>query len=219
MNMFNAVCGANKADYHLIHVNPVRDFSPTIVADIRLIKVGDPCPRCGEPVKTARGIEVGQVFKLFTKYSSSLSATYLDENGKEQLMVMGCYGIGVSRTMAAAIEQYHDDNGIIWPAAIAPFHAVIVPINVKDQAQLAMAEKVQQELAAIGMEVVLDDRDERAGVKFKDADLIGYPLKITLGPKAISENLIEVKVRRSGEVIYFPADQYTAKIKALLETL
>lgn len=219
MNMPNAVCGANKPDHHFVQVNPGRDFSPTFVADLRLIQVGDPCPRCGQPVKTARGIEVGQVFKLFTKYSKSLNAFYLDENGKEQLMVMGCYGIGVSRTMAAAIEQNHDDNGIIWPAAIAPFHAVVVPINVKDEAQLALAEKVQQQLVAAGLQVVLDDRAERAGVKFKDADLIGYPLKITLGPKAVTENLIEVKTRKTGEVVFFSADTFVADVKTLLATL
>ncbi len=219
MNMPNAVCGANKPGYHFIQVNPGRDFSAGLVADIRLIQVSDPCPRCAEPVKAARGIEVGQVFKLHTKYSSSLDASYLDENGKEQLMVMGSYGIGVSRTMAAAIEQNHDDNGIIWPATIAPYHAVIVPINAKDDAQMALAERVQNELEVAGMEVVLDDRPERAGVKFKDADLIGYPLKITLGPKAVTENLIEVKTRRTGEVVYFPADNFTTAIKALLQTL
>jgi prolyl-tRNA synthetase len=219
MNMPNAVCGANKPGYHLIQVNPGRDFSAGLVADIRLIQVNDPCPRCAEPVKAARGIEVGQVFKLHTKYSSSLGVSYLDESGKEQLIVMGSYGIGVSRTMAAAIEQNHDDNGIIWPAAIAPYHAVIVPINAKDDAQMALAERVQNELEAAGMEVVLDDRPERAGVKFKDADLIGYPLKITLGPKAVTESLIEVKTRRTGEVVYFPADNFTTAIKALLKTL
>jgi prolyl-tRNA synthetase len=219
MNMRNAVCGANKADYHYINVTPGRDFTVTQTADIRLIQENDPCPRCGVAVKTARGIEVGQVFKLFTKYSNSLKATYLDENGKEQLMVMGCYGIGVSRTMAAAIEQHHDDNGIIWPAAIAPYQAVIIPINVKDEAQLSLAEKVYAQLNQAGIEAVLDDREERAGVKFKDADLIGYPLKITLGPKAVSENQIEVKVRRNNEVTYFAADNYIDGIKALLTDL
>ena len=183
MQMINAVCGANKPDAHYVNVNPERDFKPTLVADIRLIRESDPCPRCGAAVKLARGIEVGQVFKLYTKYSQSLNATYLDENGKDQLMVMGCYGVGVSRTMSAAIEQNHDDNGIIWPAAIAPFQAVVVPINVKDSAQMALAEYVYTELNAAGLETVLDDREERAGVKFKDADLIGYPLENYLGPQ------------------------------------
>jgi len=219
MNLFNAVCGANKPDYHYIQVNPGRDFVPTQTADIRMIQENDPCPRCSYPVKQARGIEVGQVFKLFTKYSEPLKATYLDVNGKEQLMVMGCYGIGVSRTMAAAIEQHHDANGIIWPAALAPFQTVIVPINTKDEAQTNLAKTIYKQLNDAGYESVLDDRDERPGVKFKDADLIGYPLKITLGPKAVNENLIEVKVRRSGEVFYFTLENYLQEVQALLNTL
>ncbi|HWR43125.1 proline--tRNA ligase [Sporomusa sp.] len=219
MNMHNAVCGANKRDKHYINVNPVRDFKPSIVADIRLIQENDPCPRCGEPVKTARGIEVGQVFKLFTKYSTSLQATFIGEDGKERPMVMGCYGVGVSRTMAAAVEQNYDQNGIIWPAPIAPYHAVVIPVSIKDEAQMALAEKVYSELHAKGVEALLDDRNERPGVKFKDADLIGYPLKITVGPKAISENLIEVKVRRTGETLYFGPGDYFEGIKELLAKL
>ncbi|MBP2654913.1 MAG: Prolyl-tRNA synthetase [Firmicutes bacterium] len=219
MNMHNAVSGANKTDYHYINVNPGRDFNPTIVADIRLIKENDPCPRCGAAVATARGIEVGQVFKLYTKYTSALKATYLDENGKERPMVMGCYGIGVSRTMAAAIEQNHDENGIVWSAAIAPYQAVVIPVNVKDDAQMVLAERLYQLLNEAGIEAVLDDRAERAGVKFKDADLIGYPLKITLGPKAINENKIEVKVRRSGEVFFFETDNLIDEVQQLLSTL
>ena len=219
MNMVNAVCGANKADCHYVNVNPGRDFKPAIVADIRLIQVSDPCPRCGVPVKTTQGIEVGQVFKLYTKYSKALNVSYLDENGKEKLMVMGCYGIGVSRTMAASIEQNHDANGIIWPVAIAPFHAVIVPINVKDQAQMTLADEINRALETAGLETVLDDREERAGVKFKDADLIGYPLKITVGPKAVNEKLVEVKVRKTGEVFYFPLDGFVAEVQGLLKSL
>ncbi len=216
MNMYNAVCGANTPDQHYSNVNPERDFSPTKVADIRLIQENDPCPHCGSPVKTARGIEAGQVFKLHTKYSTALRATYLDENGKEKPMVMGCYGIGVSRTMAAAIEQNNDEHGIIWPVAIAPYHAIVVPISIKEQSQVALAEKIYTTLNSAGVESVLDDRNERPGVKFKDADLIGYPLKITISPKAISENLIEIKVRRTGETFYFTIDNYITEIKALL---
>ena len=219
MNMHNAVCGANATDQHFINVLPSRDLKPEFVADIRLIREGDPCPRCGAPVKTARGIEVGQVFKLHTKYSQALDATYLDENGQEQLMVMGCYGVGVSRTMAAAIEQHHDADGIIWPVAIAPYKVVIVPINTKDEPQMAMAERVYQELSAAGVEVVLDDRDERSGVKFKDADLIGYPLRITVGPKALKENCVEVKVRRTKESLLFPVNDYLESVTRLLATL
>ncbi len=219
MNLGNAVCGANQMDKHYIHVNPGRDFTPAIVTDLRLITESDPCPHCDAAIKTARGIEVGQVFKLHTKYSTSLKATYLDENGKEQPMVMGCYGIGVSRTMAAAIEQHNDEHGIIWPVAIAPYHAVVVPISTKDQAQVALAEQIYATLQAAQVETVLDDRNERPGVKFKDADLIGYPLKITVGPKAVNEDTIEVKIRRTGEVLYYRLEGFTAKIKELLATL
>jgi len=219
MKMYNAVCGANVVDQHYINVNPVRDFTPTFVADIRQIEENDPCPHCSLPVKTARGIEVGQVFKLYTKYSEALKATYLDNNGREAPMVMGCYGIGVSRTMAAAIEQNNDEYGIIWPVAIAPYHVVIVPVSTKDQSQVSLAEDIYQKLNNGGIEAVLDDRNERPGVKFKDADLIGYPLKITVGPKTISENIIEVKVRRTGEVFHYTVDNYLEEIKALLATL
>lgn len=219
MNMTNAICGANEADKHYTGVNPGRDFTADVVADIRMINANDPCPHCGAPVKTARGIEVGQIFKLYTKYSESLKATFLDENGKEKPMVMGCYGIGVSRTMAAAIEQNHDENGIVWPAAIAPFHAVIVPISAKDEAQMNMAQDIYTALQAARVEMVLDDRNERPGVKFKDADLIGYPLKITVGPKAVQEQQIEVKVRRTGEVSYCTPAELVEKVTGLLQQL
>jgi prolyl-tRNA synthetase len=220
MLMSNAACGANCKDKHYIQVNPGRDFKPDIITDIRLIQENDPCPHCGQPVKTARGIEAGQVFKLYTKYSKALQATYLDENGKEKPLVMGCYGIGVSRTMAAAIEQNYDEHGIIWPAAIAPYHAVIVPINAKDQAQLELAEAVYSRLQSENIELVLDDRNERAGVKFKDADLIGYPLKITIGPKTLNEQLLEVKVRKTGETTFLSlADDYSTAIKSMLAAL
>ncbi len=219
MNQYNAVCGANTSDKHYCNVNAKRDFSPTIIADIRLIQENDPCPHCSLPVKTARGIEVGQVFKLHTKYSNALKATYLDMNGREQPMVMGCYGIGVSRTMAATIEQNNDEYGIIWPAAIAPYHVVIVPISPKDEAQMSLANSIYKTLNASGIEAVFDDRNERPGVKFKDADLIGYPLKVTVGPKTINENIIEVKVRRTGEVLYFDVNNYLEEIKSLLVRL
>ncbi len=219
MNLYNAVCGANIIDQHYQNVNAKRDFFPTIVDDIRLIQENDPCPHCALPVKTARGIEVGQVFKLYTKYSEALKATYLDENGREKSMVMGCYGIGVSRTMAATIEQHNDEAGIIWPAAIAPYHVVIVPISSKDETQMSLSREIYQNLNASGIEAVFDDRNERPGVKFKDADLIGYPLKVTIGPKTINEKIIEVKVRRTGEIFYFDINNYLDDIKALLATL
>lgn len=216
MNMVNAICGANEQDKHNKNVNPKRDFTPDVIKDIRLIAEGDPCPHCGAPVQTARGIEVGQVFKLYTKYSESLGATYLDENGKDKPFVMGCYGIGVSRTLASAIEQQHDENGIIWPVAIAPYHAVVIPVNAKDSAQLELATTIYHTLNQAGIETVLDDRKERPGVKFKDADLIGYPLRITIGPKTMSEGQIEVKVRKTGEQFFFPMADYVAEVQQLL---
>jgi prolyl-tRNA synthetase len=166
-----------------------------------------------------RGIEAGQVFMLGTKYSEALHATFLDESGKEKPLVMGCYGIGVGRTMAAAIEQNNDKDGIIWPRAIAPFEVVVVPVNAKVPEQLALAEKIYGELKAAGMDALLDDRKERAGVKFKDCDLIGYPLRVTVGPKAVEDGMIELHVRRTGETVIEPEASYLAKAKTLLETL
>ncbi len=220
MKMHNICCGANEEGYHFINANPGRDFTTTYVADIRLMAEGDPCPHCGAPVKKARGIEVGQVFKLFTKYSKALHAMYLDENGKEQPMVMGCYGIGVGRTMAASVEQNNDKDGMIWPAAIAPYEVLVVPVNVKDEASAAKAEAIYEELQSAGIETVIDDRKERPGVKFKDADLIGYPLRVVVGPKTLSTGELEVKIRRTGEVKMLPLDSdYVAAIKELLKTL
>lgn len=220
MKMHNVCCGANKEGYHFINVNPGRDFTPTYVADIRLIQEGDPCPHCGGEVSKARGIEVGQVFKLFTKYSSALKATYLDENGKEQPMVMGCYGVGVSRTMAAAIEQNYDDNGIIWPIEIAPYHVLVVPVNTKDEASAVKAEEIYMQLKKVGLETVIDDRNERPGVKFKDADLIGYPLRVVVGPKTLTEGKLEVKIRKTGEIRYLPLDgDYVQDIKNIIAEL
>lgn len=219
MEMHNAVCGANEQDYHYKNANPKRDFGDVIVADIRLIAEGDPCPHCGAPVKMTHGIEVGQVFKLGTKYSEALGATFLDENGKEKPLIMGCYGIGVSRTMAAAIEQFHDENGIIWPVAIAPFEVVIVPINAKDEAQMQVAEKLYADMKNAGIDVLLDDRKDRAGVKFKDADLIGYPVRITVSPKLLDENEVEIKVRKDGATSTVKVDICAETVKEMLKTL
>lgn len=220
MNMSNFCCGANEEEYHLLNVNPQVDFNPTFTADIRLIQDGDCCPHCGGSVSFARGIEVGQVFKLFTKYSEALNAKYLDENGKEKPLVMGCYGIGVSRTMAAAIEQSYDENGIIWSAAIAPYKVLVVPVNIKDEESMAKAEEIYQDLKDAGIEVVIDDRKERAGVKFKDADLIGYPLRIVLGPKTVKNGEMEVKIRKTGEVLNWKLEcDYVTEIKELLKKL
>ncbi len=220
MQMHNFCCGANKEGFHLLNVNPERDFVPTYVSDIRMIQEGDPCPHCGEAVRKARGIEVGQVFKLFTKYSEPMHAFYLDENGKERPMFMGCYGIGVSRTMAASVEQNNDKDGMIWPAAIAPFEVLVVPVNIKDKSLAAKAEEIYGQLQKAGIEAAYDDRDERPGVKFKDADLIGYPLRVVVGIKTINENKLEIKIRKSGEIRMLSLeDDYVEKIKALLKEL
>ncbi len=194
----NLVAGANKAGYHVKNVNYERDYKGDIVADLKLLRAGDPCPCCGKPVKIARGIEVGQVFKLGTKYSESMKAIYKDENQKDQLIVMGCYGIGVTRTMAAIVEQNHDDNGIIWPVSVAPYHVVIVQVGANDEVQKEMAEKLHDRFEAAGIEVLLDDRDERPGVKFKDADLLGIPVRITVG-RGAAEGKVEYRLRREGE--------------------
>jgi len=215
----NAVTGANKDHFHLLNVNPGRDFSIDILADIRIVEAGEPCPRCGQKLKEARGIEVGQIFKLGDKYSKLLGATYLDESGKAKPIIMGCYGIGVSRTMAAAVEQNNDRDGIVWPAAIAPFHVVVIPVNNRDPEQIALAEKVYTNLTAAGVETILDDRYERAGVKFKDADLIGYPLRITVGSKAVLEKTLEVKARRSGEITMVSEEKIEQTVLEMLKEL
>lgn len=219
MEMYNACAGANEKDVHYINVNPQRDFQDVIVSDIRMVKEGDSCPHCGGFLKMTRGIEAGQVFTLGTKYSKALHAVFLDENGKEKPMLMGCYGIGVGRTMAAAVEQNNDADGIIWPRAIAPFEVVVVPVNAKNAEQLALAEEIYTQLKKDGVDALLDDRKERIGVKFKDADLIGYPLRITVGPKTLAENTVELRIRRTGEVITVSREETGAKAEELLKQL
>lgn len=198
MAMRNFIVGANETDCHIENVNPGRDFTPEITADIRSIEEGDICPVCGKRIKTAQGIEVGHIFKLGTKYSDALGLTYRDETGEDKSVIMGCYGIGVNRCLAAVIEQNHDDNGIIWPVAVAPYKAVVVPVNVNDSVQANMAEEITKRLEDEGIEVIIDDRDERPGVKFKDWDLIGIPVRITVGKKA-GEGLVEYKLRDEAE--------------------
>jgi prolyl-tRNA synthetase len=207
VNMTNFVMGANKEDYHVKNVNIGRDVSVDSFADLRVVKDTDVCPRCGEELRFARGIEVGHVFKLGTKYSKAMKATYLDKNGKEQYMVMGCYGIGIGRTVAASIEQNHDAHGIIWPISIAPYQVIITPVNVNDESIRNISENLYDTLLKKAVEVIIDDRDERAGVKFNDADLIGIPLRVTIGKKALSEGKIEVKIRKSGEVKILETDE------------
>ncbi|MCX7747847.1 MAG: proline--tRNA ligase [Clostridia bacterium] len=196
--MKNFVIGANETGYHLKNVNIDRDFKASVVKDIRNIVEGDQCPKCQAPIKVAHGIEVGHIFKLGTKYSKALNCIYLDETGKEVPMVMGCYGIGVNRTMAAVIEQNNDENGIIWPISVAPYHVIVIPVNTTDKTQMEAAEKIYNGLKAAGVEVMLDDRDERPGVKFKDADLIGIPVRITVGKK-IGDGIVEYKLRKNKE--------------------
>ncbi len=203
--MCNFVVGANETDYHYENVNP-SDFTPAKVADLRTITEGDVCPRCGKTIKTTRGIEVGHIFKLGKKYTEALDCTYLDENGKAQTPIMGCYGIGVNRTLAAVIEQNNDENGIIWPVAAAPFQVVVVPVNVDNEEQAALAEKIYKDLKSRGIESLLDDRKERPGVKFKDADLIGIPVRITVGKKA-AEGLVEYKLRKDADLCEISAEE------------
>jgi prolyl-tRNA synthetase len=200
LGMNDCVMGANREDYHLRHVTPVRDFTVDDYADLRIIREYDSCPRCGREIRIARGIEVGHVFKLGTKYSKAMNAVFLDQSGKEQTMVMGCYGIGIGRTVAAAIEQNHDADGIVWPLPLAPYAVIITPVNVNEKPLADAAEDLYRSLAKQGVEVILDDRDERAGVKFKDADLIGMPYRVTIGPKRLAEGKMEIKTRRSGEI-------------------
>ncbi|CCY24597.1 proline--tRNA ligase [Brachyspira sp. CAG:484] len=199
-DMKNFVVGINVTDKHLVGANlSDLDIDEIRYEDIRLVEAGDFCPECGKPLKVTKGIEVGNIFKLGTKYSKPMNAVYLDKNGKSHPYIMGCYGIGISRTAAAAVEAHYDEHGIKWPISIAPYHAVIVPVNIQDTLQMEVAEKLYKELKANGVEVVLDDRDERAGVKFKDADLIGFPYRITVG-KTINDGFVEYKVRETSDV-------------------
>lgn len=215
--MRGAVVGANEANAHFIHVDQERDFTPSAFADLRLAVAGDPCPRCEAGILEAhRGIEVGQVFYLGTKYSVAMGATYLDAEGRERPIEMGCYGIGVSRLMAAAIEQNHDANGIIWPYSIAPFQVLLLPINYKDTSIREAADALYANLQETGVDVLLDDRDERPGVKFKDADLVGIPLRVTIGTKTLDKGRIELRRRREGETEEVALGEVTKKINSII---
>ncbi|MBX9972443.1 proline--tRNA ligase [Cytobacillus firmus] len=214
----NGVCGANEEGIHYINVNSERDFNVTKYADLRFIQVGDPSPEGQGTIQFAKGIEVGHIFKLGTRYSEAMEAAYLDENGRTQPMIMGCYGIGVSRTMAAVAEQFNDENGFIWPRSMAPFDLHLIPINMKDEAQAAVAEELYTMLKRDRYEVLMDDRQERPGVKFADSDLIGLPIRITVGKKA-SEGIVEVKVRKTGEMHEMHKDQLAEKIAELMTAL
>jgi prolyl-tRNA synthetase len=200
VELSNALTGANKKDYHLKNVNYKRDYNADIVADIRKVTHGDICPRCKkEELKFSRGIEIGHIFKLGAKYSKSMDASYLDANGKEKFIIMGCYGIGVTRILAATVEQSHDDDGIIWPDNIAPFEVAIVPLNYANERTKETTEKIYKELSSKGLDILIDDRNERAGIKFKDADLIGIPYRITISEKNLANGNVELKARRDGK--------------------
>ena len=217
----NHECGGGRKDFHYLDVNFGRDYVADIVADIALVEKGCPCPLCGKPLDSTRGIEVGQIFKLHTKYSSVLGARYVDEQGLEHDMAMGCYGIGVGRTMGAVIEQHHDEHGIVWPMSVTPYQVSIVPVNDKDEGLMAKAEQLYQKLLNRRIEAVLDDRHERPGVKFNDADLLGFPLRLTLGKKTSASGLVELRLRFSGEVRELPlneaADAVCSLIREMLE--
>jgi len=217
MNMINFVTGANKEDYHLKNVNIGRDFNVEVFADLRVVKENDSCPRCGGKIKFARGIEVGHVFKLGTKYSKAMKAVYLDKDGQEKIMVMGCYGIGIGRTVAACIEQNFDENGIVWPMPLAPYQVIITPVNINEVDIMKAAESIYASMLNCGIEVILDDRDERAGVKFKDADLIGIPIRITVGQKNLASGNIELKIRKTGENRLYPLPKIVQEVKILID--
>ena len=210
----NWITGANEDGFHLKNAVPGRDFPVPEYLDLRNIQEGDPCPKCGGEVEFLRGIEVGHIFRLGDKYSKSMNATYLDQNGKSHHIIMGCYGIGVERTLAAAIEQSHDEHGIILPVPVAPFPVVVVPAG-KEQEVQDKAEEIYKSLRELGVEALLDDRDLRPGVKFKDSELIGVPFRITVG-RALKEGLVELLIRRTGEVESLPVDQAAARAAALV---
>ncbi len=203
-------CGANEVDYHYTGARPGRDFEVDEWADLVSVKAGDPCPHCGAALKSARGIEISQVFQLGTKYSESMGAIFADEDGVERPFLMGCYGIGVSRTLAAVVEQHNDEHGICWPVCVAPYEVEVVPLAVNDDVVTPVAEKLVDELSVADLEVLLDDRKERPGVKFADADLIGIPYQVILGKRGVANGMAEVKVRETGERFDVPLDEVAA---------
>ena len=207
----NFLVGANQTDYHYMGVNYERDFVSADVCDIRLIESGDPCPVCGAKAELAKTIEVGHIFKLGTKYSVAMDCMFLDQEAKQKPCIMGSYGIGLNRTMQAIIEQSHDDDGIIWPDSVAPYNAIVVPVSAANEAQMALAEQIYEQLQAAGIETILDDRDERAGVKFKDADLLGIPHRVNVGRRA-AEGVVEYKQRREKAAEELSVDEAVKRI-------
>ncbi len=210
------IVGANEEGYHFVGVRPARDFNVDKYGDFCVVHKGDACPKCGKPLNSARGIEVGQIFKLGTKYSEAMSANYMDEDGSEKPFIMGCYGIGVGRTLAAAVEQCHDDAGIVWPVSLAPAQVCVIPLTVGDDAVFPVAEKISSELAAAGLDVCIDDRGERAGVKFADSELIGWPISVVVGKRGLKNGCVEVKTRKTSEKIDVLVDDVVTNVKQLL---
>ncbi len=206
------VAGANKENYHYKNIDTSRDFKADTIGDFREVKAGDQCSKCNGELDVKRGIEVGHVFKLGTKYSAAMKATFLDEDGSAKDITMGCYGMGIGRTMAAAIEQNHDERGIIWPMAIAPFEVIVLPMSGKDNAQMELAEEIYKKLTMAGVETILDDRRDRPGAKFKDAELIGFPICVVIGKKTIQNGQVEVKIRHSSETIFFSRENICENI-------
>ncbi|MGL4208860.1 MAG: His/Gly/Thr/Pro-type tRNA ligase C-terminal domain-containing protein, partial [Candidatus Adiutrix sp.] len=208
----HGVVGAGEMDMHYLDATCNRDFTVDKWLDLAQTTEGDPCPRCGAPLSIKRGIEVGHIFKLGLKYSQSMNATYTQPSGDDAPLVMGCYGIGVGRTVAAAIEQNHDEGGIMWPMALAPYEVVILPLQVQNEEVMAKATTLFTQLMANNVETVLDDRDERPGVKFKDSDLIGYPLRVTVSAKSLAEGKVELKCRQTREVFMLNIDDAALSI-------
>ena len=215
-DMKNFVVGVNENDKHLVGAN-LEDIQVSEFADIRLVEAGELCPECGKPLKVTKGIEVGNIFQLGTKYSKPMNAVYLDQDGKAKPYIMGCYGIGISRTAAAAVEAHYDEHGIKWPVSIAPYHVVVVPVSTKDELQMTTATKIYEQLKENGIEVVLDDRNERPGVKFKDADLIGFPYRITVG-KTIQDGNVELVTRENGKKEELTPEVAAEKVTELVKS-
>ena len=211
----NFVVGINENDKHLVGAN-IEDIKIDKFEDIRLAEAGEFCPECGKPLKVTKGIEVGNIFQLGTKYSKPMNAVYLDQDGKAKPYIMGCYGIGITRTAAAAVEAHYDEHGIKWPVAIAPYHVIVVPVSTKDETQMSVAEDIYKQLSDAGFEVVIDDRNERPGVKFKDADLIGFPFRITVG-KTIQDGNVELVIRENGEKEELTPDAAIEKVSELIK--
>jgi prolyl-tRNA synthetase len=212
------VTGANKNGFHVRNVSVARDLSHATPADLRTVNAGEGCPRCGNPLALGKALEVGHIFKLGTRYSETMGARVLDEAGKEVAIVMGSYGIGVERILAAAVELHHDADGIRWPMSVAPLHLALLPLQMQDAQVREVSEKLYRDLTFAGVEVLLDDRDERAGVKFKDADLIGLPLRVAVGKKGLADGKVEWKPRGAAQVELVPLGEVVARAREAVET-